>query len=106
MASNFNIKSVHKDGKSELKIGMDENAKIIKGNEEIVFFENTDGSPAIISSFNIPCIPIDASEDNKLVTQEDLKKMMKNVNDAISSMQEAMGSMKELAQILGMDKEG
>ena len=45
MASSFNVKSVHRDGKSELRIGLDENAKIIKGNEDEVYFTNTDGTP-------------------------------------------------------------
>lgn len=105
MASNFNIKSVHKDGKSELKIGVDSNAKIISGIDNQVIFQNTDGTPALISSYNIPCIPIDADENNKLVTQEDLKKMMKNINEAMSSMQDAMDSLIELAQIVGISEE-
>ena len=102
MASNFNIKSVHRDGKTELKIGVDETAKIISANHDEVLFSNSDGTSAIISLYNIPCIPMDAGEDNKLVTQNDLKKMMKNINDAMNNMQEAMDSMMELAQIVGL----
>lgn len=102
MASNFNIKSVHRDGKTELKIGVDENSKIINGIGNKIIINNTDGTPAIISNYNIPCIPNDASEDNKLVTQDDLKKMMKNINDAINSMQDAMDSIQTLAHIVGL----
>lgn len=97
MASTFNTKCVHKDGKSELKIGIDENSKIIDGNGKIVKITNNDGTDAKIAKENIIGMPENVSETNKLVTQEDLKQMMKNVS-------EIMESAKELAKILGMEE--
>lgn len=105
MASSFNVKAVHRDGKAELKVGLDNNSKIFNGNGNEILISNEDGSPATISVYNIPYIPETASEDNKLVTQDDLKKMMKNINEAMNNMQEAMGSLMELAYIIGMDTE-
>jgi len=49
MASVYNLKGVHKDGKAELKIGLDENSKIIDGVGKEIIFKNDDDSPAIIS---------------------------------------------------------
>lgn len=97
MASTFNTKCVHKDGKSELKIGIDENSKIIDAMGKIVKITNNDGSDAKIAKENIIGMPENVSETNKLVTQEDLKQMMKNVT-------EIMESAKELAKILGMEE--
>ena len=85
MASKFNIKTVHCDGKSELKIGIDENAKIIDGIGNEFLIKNEDGTPAKISTENIPFMPEDVSEDNKLVSQKDLKKMMENIQDIIDA---------------------
>lgn len=106
MASSFNAKAVHRDGKAELKIGIDSNSKTINGVGDEVLIKNEDGTPAKISIYNVPYIPESASEDNKLVTQDDLKKMMKNINDAITNMQDAMDSLMQLAEIVGItDKE-
>lgn len=85
MASSYNLKSVHRDGKSELKIGIDKTAKIIEGTEKELHIKNADGTNAVISRENIPCIPSNASEKNKLVTQEDLKAMLENITDIIES---------------------
>lgn len=85
MASNFNIKSVHRDGKSELKIGVDENAKIIDGIGKEILIKNEDGSPAKIAAENIPYMPEDVSEENRLVSQKDLKEMMQNIQDIIDA---------------------
>ena len=100
MASKFNIKTVHKDGKSELTIGIDENAKTIDGIGNEVFISNEDGSPAKISKENIVGMPENVSDDNKLVTQKDLRDMMKNIQDIIDSAN-------ELARIVGsIDENG
>lgn len=96
MASSFNIKCVHRDGKTELKIGMDESAKIIDADKEIIQFKNADGTDAKIDKKNIIGMPDDVSEDNKLITQKDLKNMAKNLMDI-------MESTKELAAVLGLD---
>lgn len=104
MASSFNVKSVHRDGRAELKIGVDENAKIIEGQGDEVIFRKQDGSPAMISVYNIPYIPENANENNKLVTQDDLKKMMKSINEAMDSMQDAMASLVELSKIVGLSE--
>ena len=101
MASSFNAKAVHRDGKAELKIGIDDNAKIIDGMGNEILFKNVDGTPATISAENIPFIPKDVDENNKLITENDLKKMMKNINDAISNMQDAMDALYQLAEIVG-----
>ena len=85
MASNFNIKSVDREGKSELKIGVDENAKIIDGIGNEIIIKNEDGSPSKIASENIPYMPDDVSEENRLVSQKDLKEMMKNIEDIIDA---------------------
>ena len=94
MASKFNIKSVHKDGKSELTIGVDENAKTIDGVGNEIKITNADGSDAKIAKENIPGMPSNVSDKNKLVTQEDLKKMMDSIPDI-------MAAANELAQIVG-----
>ena len=88
MASTFNTKAVHKDGKAELKIGIDDNAKIIDGVGDEFIIKNSDGTNAKIAKENIPYIPDNASDKNKLVTQDDLKSMMKNIKDIISSANE------------------
>lgn len=85
MASTFNAKTVHKDGKAELKIGIDKNAKILEGNENILVIKNSDGSRAELSTQNIPCIPEDATKDNPLVTQKDLDEMKKYIGEIISA---------------------
>ena len=94
MASKFNVKTVHKDGKSELTIGVDENAKTIDGVGDTLVIKNADGSDAKIAKENIVGMPSNVSETNKLVTQEDLKKMMDNIKDI-------MQAANELAQIVG-----
>jgi len=94
MASKFNIKSVHKDGKSELTIGVDENAKTLDGVGDTLVIKNNDGSNAKLAKENLPFVPEDASEDNKLVTQQELKAMMRNIRDIIDSAN-------ELAKIVG-----
>lgn len=94
MASTFNAKCVHKDGKAELKIGIDKNAKIIDGDGQTVTFKNIDGSDAKIDKKNIIGMPDNVSETNKLITQDDLKSMMKEINDI-------MESAKALARIVG-----
>lgn len=94
MASSFNVKSVHKDRKSELTIGLDENSKTIEGIGKEILIKNKDGTDAIIAKENIPGMPDNASEKNKLVTQEDLKKMMSNIQGIIDSAN-------ELAKIVG-----
>lgn len=105
MASSFNVKAVHRDGKAELKVGLDNNSKIFNGNGNEILISNEDGSPATISVYNIPYMPENVSEENKLVTQDDLKKMMKTINEAMTSMQDAMGSLMELAAIVGIQEE-
>lgn len=96
MASNFNVKSVHRDGRTELKIGVDENAKIIDADGKVIQFKNTDGSDAKIDKHNIVGMPENVSDSNKLITQDDLKYMMKEIL-------EIMDSAKTLAKIIGLD---
>lgn len=96
MASSFNAKCVHKDGKTELKIGVDENAKIIDADGKTIQFKNTDGSNAKIDKNNIVGMPDNVSETNKLITHDDLKNVMKEVIDIIDSA-------KTLAKILGIE---
>lgn len=96
MASSFNAKCVHKDGRTELKIGVDENAKIIDANGKVIQFKNTDGTKAKIDKNNIIGMPENVSDTNKLITQEDLKNMIKEVVDI-------MDSAKALAKILGLE---
>ena len=97
MASTFNAKKVHKDGKSELTIGIDENAKTIDGIGDTLKITNADGTATKIAKENIVGMPENVSETNKLVTQEDLNKIIKGVT-------EIMESAKELAKILGLDE--
>ena len=100
MASKFNIKTVHKDGKAELTIGLDENAKTIDGIGNEVLITNEDGTAAKIAKSNIIGMPDNVSEENKLVTQKDLRDMMKNI-------QEIIDAANELAKIVGgLDGEG
>lgn len=101
MASIFNLKGVHKDGKAELKIGIDENSKTIDGIGNQVIFKNEDGSSAIISAENIPYMPENASEDNKLVTQKDLQDMSKKIIEAMKAQAESLNALAELAKIVG-----
>ena len=101
MASVFNLKGVHKDGKAELKIGLDKNAKIIDGEGNEIVFRNDDGTPAKISKENLPFIPDNLSEKNCLVTQEDLKQIIKYVNDALKSVSDAEIALNELSKIVG-----
>ena len=68
MASTFNAKKVHKDGKAELTIGLDENAKIIDGEGSTLKIRNIDGTDAKIAKENIPGMPDNVSETNKLIT--------------------------------------
>lgn len=94
MASSINAKSIHRDGKSRIMIGVDENSKTLEGDGKILKITNKDGSAAKISNENIIGMPDDVSEKNRLVTQEDLKKMMKNIEDIIESAN-------QLAKIVG-----
>jgi len=103
MASSFNIKSVHREGKAELKIGIDENAKIIDGIGKEVIIKNEDGTPAILSNLNINCIPENANENNKLVTEEDLRKMVDQIQKAIQSTNDTLEALNQLASIVGTD---
>lgn len=101
MASVYNLKGVHKDGKAELKIGLDENSKIIDGVGKEIIFKNDDDSPAIISIQNMPYIPEDANEKNKLVTQKDLQDMSRKLYEAMRAQNESMEALIELAKIVG-----
>lgn len=101
MASNFNIKSVHRDGKSELKIGVDENAKIIDGIGKEILIKNEDGSPAKIAVENIPYMPENISENNKLVTQSDLEKMKTEILKAYKAQAESLEALMNLEKIVG-----
>ena len=94
MASNFNMKAAHRDGKTEFTIGIDENAKIIDGIGEEILISNKDGSPAKIAKENIPYMPENVSETNRLVTQQDLKDMMENISNI-------MNAAEKLAIIVG-----
>lgn len=94
MASSINAKSIHRDGKSKVMIGLDENSKILEGSGKTLKITNNDGSAAKISNENIIGMPDNVSDRNKLVTQEDLKKMMKNIEDIIESAN-------QLAKIVG-----
>ena len=94
MASKFNVKTVHKDGKAELTIGVDENAKTIDGIGNKIIIKNEDGSAAKIAKENIIGMPENVSDENKLVTQKDLNDMMKNIQDI-------MNAANELAKIVG-----
>lgn len=102
MASSFNVKSVHRDGRAELKVGLDDNSKIFSGQGDEVIIRNNDGSPAVISVYNIPYMPENVNENNKLVTQDDLRAMMEKVKEAMDSMEDAMSSLMELSQIVGL----
>ena len=102
MASTFSVKKVHRDGKTELTIGVDENAKTIGGFGKEIIIKNVDGSPAKIANENIVGMPENVSETNKLVTQEDLNKMMVKINNAIKYQDESMKELLELAKIVGM----
>ena len=99
MASKFNAKQVSWDGKTKLILGEDENSKIIEGKDNEFIIKNTDGSYAFIAPENIPGMPDNVNEDNKLVTQNDLKEMMKNINDIIESAN-------NLAKIVGGFEDG
>lgn len=96
MASSFNAKCVHKDGKTELKIGIDESAKIVNADGEVIQFKNSDGTDAKIDKKNIVGMPENVSDENKLITQADLRKMIKEITDIIDSA-------KTLASIVGVD---
>lgn len=96
MASSFNAKCVHKDGKTELKIGIDESAKIVNADGEVIQFKNSDGTDAKIDKKNIVGMPENVSDENKLITQADLRKMIKEITDIIDSA-------KTLANIVGVD---
>lgn len=99
MASTFNAKKVHKDGKSELTIGVDENAKTLDGIGNTLSIKNADGTNAKIAKENIPFLPDNVSETNKLVTQEDLKEMMTELTNI-------MESTIKLAKIVGGYNDG
>ena len=94
MASTLNAKTIHRDGKAEVKLGLDENAKILEGEGDELIIKNIDGSDAKIAKENIIGMPTNVSDDNKLVTQADLKAMMANIKDIIDSAN-------ELAKIVG-----
>ena len=98
MASTFSVKKVHRDGKTELTIGIDENAKTIDGIGKEIIIRNVDGSPAKIANENIVGMPENVSETNKLVTQEDVNKMMAKINNAIRYQDESMQELLELAK--------
>lgn len=86
MASSFNAKAIHRDGKAEVKIGLnDNNVKIIEGIGDEFLIKNIDGSSAKIAKENIIGMPESVSEKNKLVTQKDLQDMMKNIQDIIDA---------------------
>lgn len=101
MASTWNVKTLHKDGKAEVKIGIDENAKIIEGEGKEVVIKNTDGTSAKISKENIPGMPDDVSDENKLVTEADLIKMKQEILKGIKSQADSLQSLLELAKIVG-----
>lgn len=94
MASSINAKIIHRDGKSQVKLGLDENSKVLEGNGNILQIKNVDGSNAKIAKENIPGMPDNVSEKNKLVTQDDLRAMMKNISEIIENAN-------ELAAIIG-----
>lgn len=94
MASTLNAKTIHRDGKAEIKLGLDNNAKILEGEGNELVIKNTDGTDAKIAKENIIGMPFNVSEENKLVTQSDLKAMMANIKDIIDSAN-------ELAKIVG-----
>lgn len=95
MASSINAKVIHRDGKANIKLGLDEtNSKILKGDGDFLKIENSDGSSAKISAENIPFIPDDLSDENRLVSQKELREMMKNIKDI-------MDAASELAKIVG-----
>lgn len=94
MASTLNAKTIHRDGKAEVKLGLDENAKILEGEGKAFIIKNADGSDAKIAKENIIGMPDNASDENKLVTQSDLRAMMTNIKDIIDSAN-------ELAKIVG-----
>lgn len=99
MASKFNARQISWDGKAKVILGEDENSKVIEGNGEEFIIKNLDGTDAKIAKENIPYLPKDVSETNKLVTQNDLKEMMKNINDIIESAN-------NLAKIVGGFEDG
>lgn len=94
MASTLNAKTIHRDGKAEVRLGLDENAKILEGEGSELIIKNIDGSDAKIAKENIIGMPENASDENKLVTQADLRAMMSNIKDIIDSAN-------ELAKIVG-----
>lgn len=106
MASTFNAKIIHKDGKAEIKLGIDENAKIIEGSKNKIIFKNQDGTDAKIAKENIPFIPESASEENRLVTMEDLNLMKREITKAYKSQLESLQALTELAKIVGNLDEG
>jgi len=75
MASNFNVKKISWDGKAKVILGDDDNSKIIEGSGEEFIIKNADGSDAKIAKENIPFMPEDASEENKLLTENDKTKL-------------------------------
>jgi hypothetical protein len=87
MASTFNAKTIHKDGKTELRIGLDDNSKILEGNKDELIIKNPDGSDAKIAKENIVGMPNDVSEENKLVTQKDLEAMLDEIKNITTSAQ-------------------
>ena len=72
MASTLNAKTVHKDGKTELKIGLDKDSKILEGHEGTLTIKNADGSDAKIARENIPSkvtsATLRASDDRSSLT--------------------------------------
>lgn len=88
MASTLNAKTIHRDGKAEIKLGLDNNAKILEGKGNELIIENTDGTPAKIAPENIVGMPEGVSDTNKLVTQADLKRMYDLINDIKDSAEE------------------
>lgn len=99
MASSFNAKAIHRDGKAEIKIGLnDDNVKIIEGIGTEFLIKNNDGTSAHIAKENIIGMPENVSEKNKLVTQKDLSDMMKNIQDifeATTNLAKIVGGINE-----------
>ena len=100
MASTLNVKTIHRDGKAEIKLGLDNNSKIFEGEGNELLVKNIDGTPAKIDKKNIIGRPDTVSEKNKLVTQDDLNKMAIEIHKALSAQAESMQSILQLAKIV------
>lgn len=101
MASTLNAKTIHRDGKAELKLGLDNNSKILEGEGTEFIIKNADGTNAKIAKENIVGMPDNVSEKNKLVTQNDLNKMANEIHKALAAQAESMQSIIHLAKIVG-----